>query len=42
MSDVTSNKYTNLIIAYLKNPSKIPKENMDEEKRELQIDIYIL
>ena len=40
MSDVTSNKYTNLIIAYLKDPSKIPKENMDEEKRELQIDIF--
>ena len=40
MSDITSNDYIKLIITYLKDPYKIPKEKMDEETKELKIDIF--
>lgn len=40
MSDIKSNDYINLIITYLKDPSKIPQEKMDEKTKELKIDIF--
>ena len=40
MSAFTSKDYINLIITYLKDDSKIPKNEMNEETKELKINIF--
>lgn len=40
MSVVASKDYINLIIRYLKDDSKIPQNEMNEETKEWKIDIF--